>query len=253
MLDFIRKYFKRNSLDKITVKKIEALEKTFGFSVGAPSLYLKALRHRSRLIEDHLADTESYEQLEFLGDAVLDLIVTEIIFDYYPDENEGFMTRLRSRMVKEQTLAELSRQLGFDLLIEVGNRVKGQGIELKESVLCDIFEAVTGAVYKDKGLEVTRKFIRTVYSKYVDIDNLSSTHDNYKSLLLEYSQAKKLSIPEYRVISEKGPDHDKTFEIEAVINGEGCGTGIGKNKKKAEQTAAMHALKTLKARHTVDA
>jgi ribonuclease-3 len=246
MTERIRAYFNKRSLDSASLRKIRKIEKLTGIFVISPVYYLRALRHRSTLVENQLADTESYEQLEFLGDAVLDLAVTEIIFEYFPDQNEGFMTKLRSRLVREDTLAQLSRDLKLQDLLEVGNRVKDQGIQLKNSVLCDIFEAVIGAIYKDRGMSHATAFIKKVYDDHVDLIGISASHDNYKSILLEHTQAKKMSVPEYIVISESGPDHDKTFEIQVSVNGHRFGSGYGKNKKKAEQIAAMETMKMFK-------
>lgn len=246
MIRKFRAYFRKRSLDASSREKIIYLEKLMGEPVNSPHYFLRALRHRSKLIEDGLDDVESYEQLEFLGDAVLDLVITEILFERFPDNNEGFMTKLRSRLVKEATLAELSRALGFPDLVEVGNRVKGQGIELKNSVLCDIFESVIGAIYRDAGIKAAQKFIRNAYNAHIDIDNMSVTQDNYKSLLLEFTQAHKLSVPDYVILSETGPDHDKTFSIEVRINDVSRGDGKAKNKKNAEQQAARKALQSLK-------
>lgn len=246
MIRKFRAYFRKRSLDASSREKIIYLEKLMGEPINSPHYFLRALRHRSKLIEDGLDDVESYEQLEFLGDAVLDLVITEILFERFPDNNEGFMTKLRSRLVKEATLAELSRALGFPDLVEVGNRVKGQGIELKNSVLCDIFESVIGAIYRDAGIKAAQKFIRNAYNAHIDIDNMSVTQDNYKSLLLEFTQAHKLSVPDYVILSETGPDHDKTFSIEVRINDVSRGDGKAKNKKNAEQQAARKALQSLK-------
>ncbi|WP_164682732.1 ribonuclease III [Cyclonatronum proteinivorum] len=241
----LRAYFTKKKLDSATQHKISTLEQIIGDSIQNPNIYLRALRHRSKLIEDGLEDVESYEQLEFLGDAVLDLVITEILFELYPNNNEGFMTKVRSRLVREDTLADLSRKLGFPSLIEVGKRVRGQGIELKNSVLCDIFEAVVGAVYKDLGFSASQTFIRNVYTTHINIKDVSVTQDNYKSMLLEFAQARKLSVPEYKIVSETGPDHDKTFEVNVLINGAVEGMGKAKNKKKAEQAAAKLALDKL--------
>ncbi|MCH8557870.1 MAG: ribonuclease III [Balneolia bacterium] len=245
MINRIRAYLSKRTLDSGSRQKIDFLESVIGEPIQRPQYFLRALRHRSRLIEDGLDQAESYEQLEFLGDAVLDLVVTEMLFEMYPDKNEGFMTKLRSRLVREDALANLSKKLGFPAYIEVGARVKSQGIELKNSVLSDIFEAVIGAVYKDLGYEAAQKFIKNVYTVHVDISDVSTTQDNYKSLLLEFTQARKLSIPEYVVTAESGPDHDKTFQIDVKINEDVFGHGKAKNKKKAEQAAAQEALEIL--------
>lgn len=246
MLSRIRAYFLKRSLDKPTIEKLDRLENIFEVKITNPQLYLKALRHRSTLIEKNLDESESYEQLEFIGDAVLDLIISELIYEHFPKRNEGFMTKLRSKLVKEETLAKLALDLDLSSLIEVGNRVKSQGIQLKKSILCDIFEALVGALYFDKGLAEVRLFVRRVYTTYIDLQQMSSMQDNFKSMLLEYTQAKRYSVPEYQVVDEDGPDHDKTFQVEVLVNSQVCGTGKGKNKKRAEQAAAMQALKYFK-------
>jgi ribonuclease III len=243
MIRRLKAYFYKRSLDRPSLEKIMFIEKLIGELVDAPDLYLKALRHRSSLVDDSLDHTESYEQLEFLGDAVLDLIVTELIFRNFPQNDEGFMTKLRSKLVKEPTLARLAGELDLPQMIEVGKRVRTQGIEQKESVLADIFEAIIGAMYKDKGFDWTARFVIGVYEKYIDLDVLAVTHDNFKSILLELTQAEKMSTPDYRVMRESGPDHNKTFVVGVFLNGTQYGLGEGKNKKRAEQIAAAEALK----------
>lgn len=242
----LKAYFYKRSLDRPSLEKIMFIEKLTGELVDEPDLYLKALRHRSSLVDESLDHTESYEQLEFLGDAVLDLIVTELIFRNFPQNDEGFMTKLRSKLVKEPTLARLATELGLPEMIEVGKRVRTQGIEKKDSVLADIFEAIIGAMYKDKGFDRTARFVIEIYEKYIDLDVLAVTHDNFKSILLEYTQAEKMSTPDYRVVRESGPDHNKTFVVSVHLNGTEYGQGEGKNKKRAEQIAASEALKKLR-------
>lgn len=248
MISRIRAYFLHKTLDFDKRQKIAFLEGLINEPITNPSIYLKALRHRSKLADADSSynDTDSYEQLEFLGDAVLDLIVTEILFERFPEENEGFMTKLRSKIVKGDSLAVLSTKLNLGSVVEVGERAKGQGIEYSNSVLADIFEAVIGALYKDKGYRKTFDFVYGIIKKFVSIKDLVRTHDNYKSLLLEYAQANKLAIPKYKVVSEKGPAHDKIFEIQVSINNDVLGNGVGKNKKTAEQVAAKGALARLK-------
>ena len=245
MIRRLKAYFYKRSLDRPSLEKIMFIEKLIGELVDEPELYLKALRHRSSLVDDSLDHTESYEQLEFLGDAVLDLIVTELIFRNFPQNDEGFMTKLRSKLVKEPTLARLASELDLPQMIEVGKRVRAQGIEQKDSVLSDIFEAIIGAMYKDKGFDWTARFVIGVYEKHIDLDVLAITHDNFKSILLELTQAEKMSTPDYRVMRESGPDHNKTFVIGVFLNGTKYGQGEGKNKKRAEQIAAAEALKKI--------
>jgi ribonuclease III len=245
MVRRLKAYFYKRSLDRPSLEKIMFVEKLIGALVDEPDLYLKALRHRSSLADDSLDHTQSYEQLEFLGDAVLDLIITELIFRHFPQKDEGFMTKLRSKLVKEQTLARLTTELGLPAMIEVGKRVRTQGIEQKESVLADIFEAVIGALYKDKGFEWTCRYVMSVFENHLDLKELADTHDNYKSILLEFTQAHRMSSPDYRVVRESGPDHSKIFGVKVFLDEKEYGFGEGKNKKRAEQIAAAEALKKL--------
>ncbi len=245
MFPGLRTWYRKRKLSPSLREKILKVEQIIGYKVQNPTLYLKALRHRSKLIESNLRHNESYEQLEFLGDAVLDLIVTEIIFEKFPFKNEGFMTQMRSRIVKGETLAMLSNQLGLSEVIEVGERVKDQGIESSTSVLADIFEAILGAVYRDLGYPKARKFVTELIEMHIDFDKLESEKDNFKSSLLEFVQSRRMPSPVYKVNSITGPDHDRTFEIQVYINEKGYGYGEGKNKKKAEQIAAKLTLDML--------
>lgn len=225
------------------IKKLEGIIDT---SVNNPFLFIRALRHRSTLGDENYKAQGSYERLEFLGDAVLDLIVSEIIFDRFPNENEGFLTKLRAKLVKGDTLAEFAEKLGLSGLILVGERAKGQGIEFSKSALSDVFEALIGAIYIDKGYADARNFVSTVIEQHVDFDKVTQTLDNYKSMLLEYAQSKQMAIPRYEVINETGPDHNKTFEVRALVDNREYGRGEGKSKKEAEQQAARRSLNRLK-------
>lgn len=243
MITGIRAFFRKKSLDKTSYLIITRLEKLLGIYITRPELFLRALRHRSYIIENKLDSSESYEQLEFLGDAVLDLIVSDMIFERYTDRDEGFMTQLRSKLVKGEHLAKLGSYIELQSLIQVGYRVKNQSIEQSESVQADIFEAIIGALYKETGYDKTYHFVSSLFDKFINLDEIIAVEDNYKSMLLEYAQANKMSIPEYEVIDESGPGHDKTFSVQVIINQEVQGRGIAKSKKKAEQHAAREALK----------
>ena len=246
MFDKLRSYFKTDEeLPPEQEKRIQKLEGIIGTSIDNPFIYIRALRHRSTLVDDEFSSIDSYERLEFLGDAVLDLIVTEIIFDLFPNENEGFLTKLRAKLVKGNTLAMYAEELELNNLMLLGERVRGQGIEQSKSVLSDLFEALVGALYLDLGYEPTSKFVRQVIEQYVDFDQILNTLDNYKSLLLEFAQAEQMEIPTYTVISEEGPGHDKTFGVEVYVDEKPMAQGKGKSKKEAEQQAARKALKML--------
>lgn len=226
-------------------ERIGKLEDIIDLSMNNPGIFIQSLRHRSALENDEFSSSDSYERLEFLGDAVLDLIVTEVIFDLFPEKDEGFLTKLRANLVKGDTLAMYSRNLELENLILLGDRVKGQGVARSKSVLADAFEALVGAIYVDLGYDKSLTFVRNVIREYVDFDSITSSLDNYKSMLLEFAQANQLAIPTYDVIAEKGPDHNKTFEVEVYVDNESRAEGIGKSKKKAEQKAAHKAYKLL--------
>ena len=246
MFEKLRSYFKRGmEVAPEHNERIRRLQEITGLEIHNPSLYVRALRHRSILANENYTPTDSYERLEFLGDAVLDLVITEIIFDHFPAGDEGFLTKLRAKLVKGDVLADYSRDLKLSSMLVVGERAQGQGIEFSKSVLADVFEALIGAIYLDKGYRDTYRFVEKVIDRNIDFNKVINTLDNFKSLLLEYCQANKLSIPEYEVVSEYGPGHDKTFEIRVLVEGEEKGRGTGKNKKEAEQMAARLALRKM--------
>jgi len=247
MFDRLRSYFKNDAeLPPEQKERIDKLERIIGITVDNPFIYIRALRHRSTLVDDNFSSTDSYERLEFLGDAVLDLIVTEIIFDLFPEKNEGFLTKLRAKLVKGDALAMYARNLKLYELMLLGERVQGQGIEKSKSVLADVFEALVGAVYLDLGYESTSRFVRHVIEQFVNFDQITNALDNYKSLLLEFAQAHQMEIPTYEVVSEEGPGHDKTFGIQVFVDNQPMAQGTGKSKKEAEQNAARKALDKLK-------
>jgi ribonuclease III len=246
MIDRIRAWWLQRGLEPEDRNRIAFLSQCFGEFIVEPENYLKALRHRSKLIDTDLNDSDSYERLEFLGDSVLDLIITEVLFERFTEKDEGFMTQMRSKLVKGDALAGYSRQLGLPKVVELGERARGQGIENSTSILGDVFEALIGALYKDRGYAVTRRFIEGVLDNHLDIKEVAALDDNYKSILMEYAQAKRLKIPMYRVIQEDGPAHNRTFVVEVLVGDNKAGEGSGKSKKIAEQEAARVAYERLR-------
>ncbi len=228
--------------------RLKRLEKLLGFEISEEHqvIFLRALRHRSIIDGNDIQAYETYERLEFLGDAVLDLIVTEILFEEYPHENEGFLTKLRAKIVRGNTLALLARTLKINEVLEIGDRATGQGIEVSKSILADLFEAVVAAIYLSKGYPFTREFVAEQISKNINLKKLASRTDNYKSSLMEFLQAKNDPLPEYRVLEEEGPAHNKTFNVAVFITGNKMAEGTGKSKKEAEQKAAKKALDQLR-------
>ncbi len=229
--------------NRVRDKRISELEGIIGFEIDNPKLFYRALRHRSVLANDNYTDLDSYERLEFLGDAILDLIVSEILYKKYPNKDEGFLTKIRAKIVKGDALYVYSKKMELDKLLEYTETNENESIA--KGILSDIFESLVAAIYLTKNYDVTYAFVNRVIDKFVNFDELTTTIDNYKSVLLEYTQAKKVGMPVYNVVSERGPGHKKTFEVEVVISGEIMGTGEGSTKKKAEQLAAAEAIKTL--------
>ncbi len=237
------KFFKSKNEDPVSTDRIAALERVINTKIDDPSLFLKALRHRSTLLRDDYEQHDSYERLEFLGDSVLDLIAAEILFVRYPKENEGFLTKTRAKMVKGETLSRLARDLGLDQLMEMGER--SASAKVSKSILADSFEAIVAAIYVTKGYAEAYRFVEDVYDRHIDLEQFVQNDDNFKSLLLEYAQGKKLDLPRYQTIDEYGPGHSRTFEVEVLIGDDVMGQGKGKSKKKAEQEAARMAIQSL--------
>ena len=204
------------------------------------------MMHRSVLRGEVPQDMKSNERLEFLGDAVLGFITAEHLFAQFPNKDEGFLTRLRAKLVNGKALASCATAINLGTFILMSkNMVQEQGRH-NRTILADAFEALIGAIYLDKGLEAARTFIHRTMLEKVDLLELAQQYDNYKSLLLEYAQARGWSQPQYRVVSEEGPSHAKIFTVDAVLKGAPYGQGRGGSKKTAEQRAAKEALIRLK-------
>lgn len=248
MLGRLKKWFKA-SADQFpeSSSRIARLESYLGFEISPEDrgVYLRALRHKSIIDGNKIQAHDTYERLEFLGDAVLDLIVTEIIFEKYPVADEGFLTKLRAKVVRGKTLAHLAKTMKINEVMEIGERASGQGIEVSKSVLADLFESIVAAIYLTKGYEFTFSFIEDLLKTHIDLKSIEAKADNYKSSLMEYLQAINKPLPVYKVVNEDGPAHDKTFTVAVYISGELMSEGKGKSKKDAEQVAAEIALNDL--------
>lgn len=249
MIDRLKEWFRRGSASNQPepLARLKTLEDSLGFTIPPKDqpVFTQAFRHRSIVDSEKYESHETYERLEFLGDAVLDLIVTEILFEKYPTENEGFLTKLRSKIVKGDTLATIAENLEFHKVLEVGERSSGQGIEFSKSILADVYESVIAAIYISKGYSFTFSFVLSNVNRFLDFQTLENKIDNFKSVLMEYFQSESATLPVYKVLSEDGPGHDKTFEVAVYFDGKELGVGLGKSKKKAEQAAAKKAIKKL--------
>lgn len=215
------------------------LEKKIGYEFQDKALLCQALTHSSFSNEQKINKSENYERLEFLGDAVLELISSQFFFKQYPDWKEGQLTRVRSSMVCEPALAYCAREIELQKYIRLGKGEEITGGRNRDSIISDVMEAVLGAIYLDGGISYAETFVYTFILS--DLENKQLFYDS-KSILQERVQkeGKELS---YQLVSETGPDHDKVFVIEALIDGEVVGSGTGRSKKSAEQQAAYQVIK----------
>ncbi|HCR81391.1 MAG: Ribonuclease 3 [Candidatus Pacebacteria bacterium GW2011_GWB1_47_8] len=205
-----------------------------------------ALSHRSSLNEPTVkSGKQSYERLEYLGDAVLELATSEWLFHTHPSEPEGILTAYRSALVKTSTLAETAQALKLGEKMYMSRGEEATGGRQNDSLLADVFEAVIGALYLDQGYPAVKTFLeKTLFPKFAKIKQ-EKLYQDHKSLYQETVQAKGLPTPSYEVTKEEGPDHEKTFTINVLVNNEVTGTGTGKSKQQAQQAAARSALEKL--------
>lgn len=227
------------------MKKLEALlKKSFNIIFEDNKLLETAFTHTSYANEHRLLNISHNERLEFLGDAALQLIISEYLFAKYPEKTEGDMSKLRSMIVREESLAGFSRFCSFDSYIKLGKGEEKSGGRNRDTILGDLFEAFLGALLLDKGVEEVRRFLNQVMIPQVERGNFEKVKD-YKTCLQELLQAQGDVIIDYQVISETGPAHAKQFEVAIFVNDELISKGLGKSKKMAEQDAAKNALAQL--------
>lgn len=224
----------------------ERLEAMLGMPIGDLALYEHALRHRSVLRGLPNSHTQSNERLEFLGDAVLGVAVAERLYTAFPERDEGFLTRTRAKLVNGQMLAGFAEAIGLPPLILLSENMAQAEGRANPTVLADAFEAVLGALYLDQGFEAARQFVFRLLDEHVDLSDVAEQRSNFKSLLLEYVQARGRTQPVYRVVAEEGPSHDRRFTVEVLVGGVPAGTGRARSKKQAEQQAAEEALARLR-------
>lgn len=206
-------------------------------------IYFEAFTHPSYSNEKHVG--KDYERLEFLGDAVLQFHVSNFIFDLYPDIPEGELTTLRSKLVREESLARFSRELGLPEIILLGSGEEQHGGRDRDSVLANVFESFIGAICHDCGPDEVEKMLRkTIYRHVNDVKSQPDIID-YKTTLQELIQADQRKTVEYTLLSSTGPSNMPTFEVAVMMDDIVLGTGIGGSKKKAEQQAAKAALSKL--------
>jgi len=217
---------------------LETLDRALGVSFRDAELRQAALTHRSYAFEQGLTVTN--ERLEFLGDSVLGLVVTDMAYRSYPDMPEGQLAKLRAAIVNMQALADVARSLGIGDVVLLGKGEEQSGGRDKASILADALEAVFGAAYLDLGLDRARDLIERLFRPRMEAYVRGEGDRDYKTILQEIASQELRSIPDYRVV-ERGPDHEKEFTATVHVGGEPLGTGTGRSKKEAEQQAAREA------------
>jgi ribonuclease-3 len=216
---------------------LQQIEQIVGYRFANRDLLAKAFMHASAV--DNRG--QSNERLEFLGDSVLALVICRTIFERSPDYLEGDLTKMKSMLVARGTCARLARQLGLHKLLKVGKGMTGSQ-SLDHSLAAGLFEALIAAIYLDGGLEPAQAFILRQFDSLIQKAGAEQVQGNFKSLLQQHAQQHFNATPVYELLDEKGPDHNKCFEIQAVIKERHFPSAWGTNKKEAEQKAALNAL-----------
>jgi ribonuclease-3 len=226
--------------ERADVMQLEHCQDVLGYRFRDPTYLREALTHASSA-NHRLA---SNERLEFLGDSILGAIVCELLFRKFPEYQEGDLTRIKSVVVSRRTCAKISEKMGFDEFLVLG---KGMGSQdgPPSSVLADVFESLIGAIYLDGGMDAAKRFIVRHIEAEIDAAVEGQLGGNYKSNLQQVAQRKFGETPTYLLLDEKGPDHSKCFKISAQIGRHSYAPAWGRNKKEAEQRAAMNALSQL--------
>lgn len=224
------------------MKKLEGI---YGITIDNSDLFKFALTHPSYTQENNSPYCENYERFEFLGDAVLKLVTSEILYDKYPNYAEGALSKIRSIVVSDNTLAKIAREIGLCDLIILAKHEQKQGFAKIESVCACVFESVLGAFYLDGKLEQLKPFLNKVLTPYIEAVDANFEKYNAKALLQEFTQSINKQIPVYELVEETGPAHNRTFKVSVSFQDKVVAFGEGRSKKEAEQHAAYEAYKIL--------
>ncbi len=244
ILDYFRNSKKKQYQD-FDPRKVEKLltmiENLIGIKPKDSSYFIKAFTHRSYL-EKTKEQIKSNERLEFLGDSVLGKIIAEYLFHKYPNENEGYLTKVRSYLVNKESLEEVGYHLNLDQYIFLNDKYLSNDKRKLGNIVADTVEAFIAAIYLDMGEAKVTAFIKKNIVVYLTNQGFLDYDKNFKGQLLEYSHAHKLPTPHYVVLAQVGPQHNKTFKVKVTLGDQYFGIGEGSNKKSAEQVAAQNAL-----------
>lgn len=222
---------------------LDNMQRTINYHYKSTGLLEEALTHSSYANEHRNSGVRDNERLEFLGDAILDLIISEYLFKKYQDMPEGDLSKIRASIVCEGSLAKNAKKMNLGQYILLGKGEEMTGGRDRASILADAFEAVTGSLFLDGGFEEAKQFIhQTLVSDVEQTESIETLYTDYKTLLQECIQKVSMNPIHYEVVGEEGPDHDKHFYVEVFHEERSLGRGIGKSKKEAEQDAAKKAL-----------
>jgi len=216
---------------------LRQIEQIIDYKFSDKNLLVKAFTHSSA-VDDRLL---SNERLEFLGDSVLAVVICQALFDNFTDYLEGDLTKIKSKLVSRETCAQISGKLGLQKFLKVGKGMVSNRA-LSGSLAAGVLETVIAAIHIDGGFDAARDFILRIYGSLIEQSDAEQDHGNFKSLLQQYSQEQFNATPSYMLLDEKGPDHNKCFELEVTIEDRHFPSAWGSNKKEAEQKAAFNAL-----------
>ena len=224
------------------------LSEKIGYRFRNPELLVQAFSHSSYVNEQNNPEFKDNERLEFLGDAVLDLVVSDIIMDRFQDASEGELSKFRAMVVDESGLFHVASALDLGQYLLLGKGEEQTQGRKKISILADTTESVIGAVYLDGGFDKAQKMIRKTFAHLLEIVGTYELHSDFKSLLQEFTQQTRKTLPRYQIVEESGQAHKKTFKVALMLHGEKISEGEGSSKKEAEQNAAREAFFCLKER-----
>jgi ribonuclease-3 len=227
---------------------LEQFQQRLDYSFRDLALLQRALTHRSYINENPQDAVEDNERLEFLGDAILDFVTGLLLYNRYPEMSEGRMTSMRAALVRTETLARLASYLGVGDVLRLGKGEDESGGRTRPANLCAAVEALTGAIFLDQGIDAVRKVIEPHFVPAADAILARDMDRDAKSLLQEWSQAALGHTPRYQTVRTEGPDHNRRFTVQVIIDGRMYGEGSGRSKQGAAQCAAEKALKLVTAR-----
>ena len=226
----------------LDARDFDNLERHIGYTIKHRAYFMQALTHRSYLQFAQYPTLKSNERLEFLGDSILNLVIAEYLYGEFESLPEGDLTKLRSRLVSGAALVQHAEEIGLEQFLLLSTSADTALKRGSATLLADAYEALIAAIYLDGGVSAARDFIYRHIITHARRDELMLSDKNYKSMLLEFVQSKKLSSPRYATIKEEGPNHARTFSVDVMVNGLRHGSGAGRSKKEAEQNAARDAL-----------